>query len=361
MLTLTLNHNPAGQTLQRRLGHWLVAGALLGFGAMAFAQAEPTLAQVYETAQSGKLEQAQVMMQQVLVAHPNSAKAHFVQAELYAKQGNANRAREALAVAEKLSPGLAFAKPDAVQNLRTQLAGKGGASASAIAGINSNSNANSNGNSNGNNNGGVASRMGSANPPAPAQSSFPWGLALAGGGGLIALAIFFSRKKAATAPAFNGMNGMNGGAPGYVGSGAGGGGMIGANAGSLSGPQSFGMAGGAPAQGYGQPGYGQPQQPAGMGLGGKVVGGLAAGLAVGAGVMAAQAIGKSLMGNDDHSSNNRHDNAGNSGGSNNGDYAQLSGNNDAGGQNFGINDANSWDEGSSMASNDNGGGGDWDS
>ena len=36
-----------------------------------------------------------------------------------------------------------------------------------------------------------------------------------------------------------------------------------------------------------------------MGLGGKVMGGLATGLAVGAGVMAAQAIGKSLMGNDE--------------------------------------------------------------
>ena len=87
---------------------------------------EPTLKQVYEAAQAGRLEQAQAMMQQVLVAHPNSAKAHFVQAELSARQGQLGRARDSLATAEKLAPGLPFAKQEAVQALRSQLAAERG-------------------------------------------------------------------------------------------------------------------------------------------------------------------------------------------------------------------------------------------
>ena len=103
------------------------------------------------------------------------------------------------------------------------------------------------------------------------------------------------------------------------------------------------------------------QQP-GNGLGGKVMGGLATGLAVGAGVMAAQAIGRSLTGNNDHGNNDHpQDHAGNLSNdvtmpsANNAGY---SGNDDLGGQNFGVNDAGSWDDNTSVA--DNGGGGDWD-
>jgi hypothetical protein len=63
------------------------------------------------------------MIQQVLIGHANSAKAHYVQAEIAARQGHLPRAREALATAEKLAPGLPFAKAESVQALRTQLAG----------------------------------------------------------------------------------------------------------------------------------------------------------------------------------------------------------------------------------------------
>jgi hypothetical protein len=45
------------------------------------------------------------------------AKAHFVQAELYSRQGKLDFARQALASAEQSAPGLPFAKPEAV-NLR---------------------------------------------------------------------------------------------------------------------------------------------------------------------------------------------------------------------------------------------------
>ena len=54
----------------------LLASCLSGGLAMAQAQAEPTLNQVYATAQAGKLDEAQLMIQQVLISHPKSAKAH---------------------------------------------------------------------------------------------------------------------------------------------------------------------------------------------------------------------------------------------------------------------------------------------
>lgn len=306
-------------SIKQRVGKWLAVAVMLGFG-LAMAQSEPTLKQVYETAQAGHLDQAQVMMQQVLVAHPGSAKAHFVQAELLARQGKMSLARESLAAAEKRAPGLSFAKPEAVQALRAQLAARSSPPA----------------NNGAMNNGAVNRAPVAYSSPAAPASSFPWGLALALGGGAIAIAIYMSRKKPATEfaspAAYANPGAMQGG---------------------LNGQQGFGMGnnmgGGAMAPGYGQPTYGQP---AGSGLGGKVMGGLATGLAVGAGVMAAQAIGKSLMGHDDHPAHQ--DNLANNG------YEPFAGNNDMGGQNFGVNDSGSWDDGSSLASSGDGGG-DWDS
>ena len=97
------------------------------------------------------------------------------------------------------------------------------------------------------------------------------------------------------------------------------------------------------------------------------MGGLATGLAVGAGVMAAQAIGRSLTGNNEHGNNDHSsgDRSQNHAGNLSNDVtmpsasnAGYSGNDDLGGQNFGVNDAGSWDDNTSVA--DNGGGGDWD-
>ena len=345
-----------------RFGKWLAIAAMtgfLGFGfGAAIAQTEPTMSDIYKTAQAGKLDQAQTMVQQVLVIHPNSAKAHFVQAELYGRQGQPERGRDALAAAEKLAPGLPFAKPEAVQALRTQLASRSSASAGkepsarALAGgANSNTN------------------IGSSAGAVPAKSSFSLGLGLALGGAAIALVIFLMRKKPAARDPFAsgdfsnpnagmGNPGGSGGPASVIGSG-------------LSGPQTFGnnpANNAAASTAYGQPGspqqtgqYGQPQQPgygaqpaAGGGMGGRVMGGLATGLAVGAGVMAAQAIGKSFMGNA-HAEGNPAATAGDSGANN---LQSLPGNNDMGGQNFGINDTSSWDDGGSSMSD--AGGGDWD-
>jgi uncharacterized protein len=84
----------------------------------AFAADAPTLHQIYEAAQAGRLNDAQGMINQVLKDHPNSAKAHYVDAEILAKTGHLNQAREELNNAERLEPGLAFASPQAVQQLK---------------------------------------------------------------------------------------------------------------------------------------------------------------------------------------------------------------------------------------------------
>src|SRR5262252_7779712 len=89
----------------------LLAAVALVAGS-AFAQ-EPTLHEVYQAAQSGNMSEAQRMMKEVLRAHPDSAKAHYVEAELLAKQGQLAAAATELNTAERLEPGLSFAKPEA--------------------------------------------------------------------------------------------------------------------------------------------------------------------------------------------------------------------------------------------------------
>jgi len=268
---------------------------------VAMAQSEPTMSQIYATARSGKLDQAQVMVQQVLVAHPKSAKAYFIQAELYSRQGQLERARESLSSAETYAPGLAFAKPEAVNALRAQLAARP-ISKSANAPV-----------------------MRAPAPQAPAPSSTSWALPLLLAGMVMAAAYFFFRRRNpepyARQPIYDAQNG-------------------------LSGPQPFGAGGAAMQPAYPQPGYpqGYPAQQGGTGLGGRIMGGVATGLAVGAGVMAAEAIGRNLMGGHGNSypqsdtlNNNFEPNPANAG---------------MGGDNFGINDS-SWDDGGSA-------GGDWD-
>ena len=88
-----------------------------------FAADEPSMHDVYLAAEAGKFSEAEAMMDKVLKDHPNSAKAHFVEAELKAKQGLLAAAKTELSTAESLAPGLAFAKPETVQHLKAQLSG----------------------------------------------------------------------------------------------------------------------------------------------------------------------------------------------------------------------------------------------
>src|ERR1700744_1233304 len=72
-----------------------------------FAQgAEPSMHEIYQEADAGHLDKAQQMIEKVLADRPNSAKAHYVQAELYAREGKLSLARSELGTAERLNPGL---------------------------------------------------------------------------------------------------------------------------------------------------------------------------------------------------------------------------------------------------------------
>jgi hypothetical protein len=289
-------------SLVRFVAPLLLAAAMLGAGG-AIAQTEPTMGQIYATAQAGKLDEAQVMVQQVLLSHPNSAKAHFVRAELYARQGEVVRARESLARAEKFAPGLPFAKPEAVQALQTQLAAK--AQSHAVS---------------------PGANPGQAAPTSKTANETSWVLPLLLAAGVVAGGYFLFRRKVP-------QTGLQSAA--YAGNG-------------LSGPQTFGTPGGVAMQGGGAyPGYAPSQAP---GMGSRIAGGLATGLAVGAGVMAAQAIGRNLMGGEAA--------PGHAGGSaNSNEWSPVDSNPDMGGANFGVSDSGSWDD---AGSSDVGGGGDWD-
>jgi hypothetical protein len=74
-------------------------------------------------------------------------------------------------------------------------------------------------------------------------------------------------------------------------------------------------------------------------MGGRIMGGVATGLAVGAGVMAAEAIGRNLMGGEHGSDASPHAAAPET------HYAPPDVNSDMGGQDFGIQDSGSWDSG----------------
>jgi uncharacterized protein len=90
------------------------------------AEVDPTVSQIYQAFKSGHIEQAQQMLDKVLRDHPDSAKAHFVQAEMDAAEGHYELARSQLALAEKLKPGLPNIKPRAVQELKAKLGLPGG-------------------------------------------------------------------------------------------------------------------------------------------------------------------------------------------------------------------------------------------
>ena len=102
-----------------------VLAILVALSAPVFAADEFSMHEVYQAAQSGHMSEAQAMMDKVLRDHPESAKAHYVEAELLAKQGKMSAAAAELTKAEQLKPGLPFVKPQSVQELKAVIAGSG--------------------------------------------------------------------------------------------------------------------------------------------------------------------------------------------------------------------------------------------
>ncbi|CAN5433877.1 hypothetical protein BH09PSE6_BH09PSE6_00900 [soil metagenome] len=267
--------------------------------------ADPTIDQIYQAQRSGQPAQARQLMDEVLRNHPNSAKAHFVDAELLAESGDTTRAAQALSAAQRLAPGLPFASQGEVLRLQSRISmGSTGAADSAR-----------------------ASSRAVAPAAAPSSAPSPGGLSMSTVlVGLIVLVLFvwvvrrFIRSAAAQrANTFGGPAGQTYPDAQY----------------------------GAPPQ-YG-PSYGP--QPTGGGLGGRVAGGLATGLAVGAGVMAAEAIGHRMFGHD--TSGATGDRLSDDGAGHSPVYEPAN--------DFGIQDSSSWDDaGSSDSGGSDSGSSDWD-
>ncbi len=263
----------------------ILASVALGFLPAAWAD-DPTLHDVYQAVHSGQLREAQAMMTKVLRDHPDSAKAHYVEAEVLVRMGRASDAQSELEHSERLAPGLPFAKPEAVRDLRALIA-------EGLTGLR-----------------GPVTERPAASDARSSDLSFPWGpVLIVAGVGLLVFLLLRARRLSSTP---------------VVGSGV--------------------SPAGAP---YGVSPYGAAPMGA-PGLGSSIVGGLATGAAVGAGVVAGEALAHEFLGNHERDRFSA-------------DNAQLGGSrvafDEAGGADFGISDAGSWDSGGDIAGG--GGGGDW--
>lgn len=98
-------------------GKRAVAAALACAALAALANMPADLERAESDLRAGRVEQAQEAVGEQLHLHPADARVHFVAAELRARQGERDPAREELAAAERLAPGLPFADAQAVQAL----------------------------------------------------------------------------------------------------------------------------------------------------------------------------------------------------------------------------------------------------
>lgn len=265
--------------------------------APAYADTVPTIHQVYQATKAGKLNEAEQMMDLVLKAHPDSAKAHLIDAEILTKEGQMARAQSELNTAQKIAPGLPFAKTAAVQQLQEKISSGMAVPPAANAPV--------------------------IRTPSP---HFPWammflGLIAIGGVYLIVRAI--SSRNGNNRPSAPGRyypsTGMPGGsAPPYGGAPMmSGGGMMGG-----------GMSGG--------------------GMGSGIVSGLATGAAVGAGMVAGEELAHHFLDGDHSNATPDTDN-----------WNSSPSNDNMGGTDFGVNDNSSWDDSTNVSDNSFGGGDDW--
>jgi hypothetical protein len=234
------------------------------------------------------------MINQVLRDHPQSAEAHYVAAQVSARRGDVAQARQELAEARRLDPTLPFASQSSVQALERQLAGNGMA---------------------------VPHRL---VREAPARG-FPWGWLLLLFGGLAMLWRFLRRREQQTA--YRNLPG--------------GGGFQNTNVRGPGGPT-----------GPGGPGSPGTMPPGGVmpGTGSGMMGGLATGLAAGAGLAAGEEVIRRVTGSHENEGAVPQAGADEQGG---GDNANM------GGDDFGLNDDKSnWDDGGGGGGGDLGGGGD---
>jgi hypothetical protein len=261
-----------------------------------FAKEDASLHQVFQAAEAGNFKEAQSMMDNVLKNHPNSAKAHFVEAELLAKQGLNKPASAELSKAEQLEPALTFAKPEALQSLKSRIA---------------------------------TNVTGNTQAAIVHQSTLPnnWlmpVLLFVGLGVLILFVMALFRRNTQSLPSNNNYAGH---APN----------------------PNYGPAGNT---GTG-PAMGQPAAGGGMGSG--LMGNLATGAALGAGVVAGEALMHRFIDGDHNNpstQNHQPDNSPWRSPDNTASNASSSNDYDMGGNDFGVQDSSSWDDDSSGSGDD---------
>ena len=88
-----------------------IAGLALALAAVG-AWALPTLQQVQEEVRLGHLANAESMMREVVAARPESARAHYVYAEVLARNGNFDQAAEQARLARTADPKITFTDPE---------------------------------------------------------------------------------------------------------------------------------------------------------------------------------------------------------------------------------------------------------
>lgn len=263
----------------------IILALTIAFTAPIMAAEDASMHEVYLAAEAGKFNEAQAMMDKVLQSHPDSAKAHFVEAELLAKQGRLSGAADELNTAERLKPGLPFAKPQALQKLKAQIASTYSTEQQSTR---------------------------QSYPPAN-NNGTPWGMIFLMIG-LIAF-IYFAAKwmTRRNPPAVS---------PGRY------------QAGANGAPQQFGNP-----QSYGSPAA-PMMGPAAGGMGSGILGGLATGAALGAGMVAGEALMHHFTDGDHGSHSNSLFNEANA-------NTAPENFNDMGGSDFGVVDNSSWDDNSS--------------
>src|SRR5690242_20511733 len=113
--TKTTNKN------QSRQAFLPIALTFLFLTSISSAAAVPSLEEVYRTARAGDLQRADGMMREVLQAHPESARAHYVYAQILSAEGRFADARSQLQNAQRIAPGLPFVNPRSVASLEHRL------------------------------------------------------------------------------------------------------------------------------------------------------------------------------------------------------------------------------------------------
>src|SRR3954470_13010103 len=98
---------------------WILSLVLASVAAVAWAL--PSLQDVEAEVQAGRWAQAETMMREVIAARPNSAKAHYVYAEILAHDGKIALAAEEAQKARVIDPDVRFTDPEKFRSFEARL------------------------------------------------------------------------------------------------------------------------------------------------------------------------------------------------------------------------------------------------